>query len=561
MYASKNLLTTRLDLLKRARELTAERFSSLDAYTEHGFSSQFDESIQNKRTSDQFEKFDQRVEHAFQKSWDSHKAEIWNAHKRQVRDGTLERGLTPKVLTDINSRLDDRKTWLREVWAQIDADYRSGDESRISTAMTEIDKAHAKEGNAYMEWAYQKKYDMRFMGPKERQDMEAKLNAANFPEISDEEVNRYVNRRTSMNEMEEAITKRFGLAGRRHWDTLQQAKDDEYREKIDMAISIYEALKEKEDEAVDVHLRRGEKAFESRKERSKLRLKKALDREDERLKLMQIDKQIEEKQKAEAFEKRKKYLKTMMEMRNDGVKTPEIMNEFRRQSLAELQAKNNLQMQTDRTHLMEKKKRLFETMRRMQKETNERAELQEMTPEGRSIAQKYSSDSLVDKNRSEEDEICSTAQGSAKSLSTQSLWKMVHDKKYKTPSFVIHQARIDAHKTYSGAYSTFRPDNLRNSRKQNWATGSSGFESRFYNAYWREANIMNWGMNTTKFLLDPDPTKTYAFDRAGQHVLDPETGSIDLTQSHKFDKGAKFTGQRFTKKPESDVGQDFEEFD
>ena len=559
MRRSVLLSTTRLDLLKRAQQAQAERFASLDAYTKNGVSSNFDQFMENKRMEERFENFDQRVEHAFQRSWAMHETEIWNAHKRKVRNGVLASGLTPQVMTEIASKLEDRKSWLRDVWAQVDADYRSGDDTRVEAAVKEIEQAHSKEGNAYMEWAYQTKYDMRFMGPKEREDMESKLKAANFPDLSDEEIDRYMNRRTGMNEMEEAVIEKFGLAGRRHWDVLQQAKDDEYREKIDMAVSIYEALKTKEDEAEEVAIRRGEKSLESRKERSNLRLKKALEREEERQRLFDLDSAVEAKQKADAFIKRKKYLKTMMDMRTAGADTANVLSEFRRSSLADLNARNNLQMQNERSVIMEKKKRLFDTMRRMQQNANERAAIASMAPEGRDIAEKYSTSSLNNLATGVSD-IERAADMNTKHLDSNSLWKMVHDNTYKTPSLVIHQARIDAHKTYSAAYSKFRHKNLRNIRKMEWSQGHSGFESRFMHAYCREQKFMNWGIKSPRHKLNDDPNTSLGVSRSGVHAIDPKTGKVDLSKSHKHDRGIKFTGKRFTPRFESDLGPSFDEF-
>ncbi|KNH05423.1 hypothetical protein XU18_1463 [Perkinsela sp. CCAP 1560/4] len=557
MRQSLILYATRLDLLKRQREATARTFASIDTFSQEGTVPGFDEFVRDKRGAESFEAFDQRIEFAFQKTWATHKAEIWNAHKREVREGMMQTGLTPQVLIDIDKRLDDRKKWLREVWAQIDSDYRSGDESRVSAAMNEIQQAHSKEGNEYIEWAYQTKYDMRFMGPKEKEDTMAKLKSANFPDISEAEVNRYMNRQISMNDLEETIAEKFGLAGRRHWDELQQAKDDEYRDKIDMAISIYEALQEKEVEAEEVNLRRAEKAFQSRKERAQLMLKKALDREDERKKIMEIDKAVEEKRTHEASEKRRVFLKRMFDMRSEGTNSREILNDFRRRSLADIQAKNNLQMQTDRSDLMEKKKRLFETMRQMQREANERSALESMTPEGKAVARKYQASEVgMEPSREDDRAIHDALKEKSSPLQRHEIWNMVHDKKYKTPAAVIHQARMDAHKTYSEVYRHTRAHNLRNIRKGDWSTGHSGFESRFYHAHWREGKISVWGMQGSDIQnLDPDGSTNYVVGQQGPVIENKVTRDAEKSRNAKHTQGPEFRGKRFYNYPASDTGR------
>ena len=201
---------TWIERVHAAREETARRFGNINCLGTPGAIPGFDNFVAQKREEKQYEDFDQRVERAFQKAWGTHKQEVWNAHKRQVRDGTLPKGTSLNQIRDLEGKLEERKEWLRNVWAQVDSDYRSGDTERVTRAMSDIEKANAGKGNGYMEWAYQTKYDMRFMGNKEKDELVRKLNSTEFPDISEEETTRFINRKMNMNELEKSVTRVFG---------------------------------------------------------------------------------------------------------------------------------------------------------------------------------------------------------------------------------------------------------------------------------------------------------------------------------------------------------------
>ncbi|ESL10217.1 hypothetical protein TRSC58_02054 [Trypanosoma rangeli SC58] len=213
----------------------AEQFATMQGW-QAGEDTAFDAYVKEKRQKERYEAFDQRVERGYVAAAKLHKAEVQNAVKRRLKATGAK--FTAATLREMKVALEERMDWLREVWTQIDADYRSGDTARQETAAREISAALMGEPSDYMQWVYEKKRELRFAGPIKRAEMQSELQSAELPDVSDEEVNRYHALRLNMMEVEQNVKAKYGLAGQQHWAELQAEKDDEYLKKLDDAAEV-----------------------------------------------------------------------------------------------------------------------------------------------------------------------------------------------------------------------------------------------------------------------------------------------------------------------------------
>ena len=548
--------------VQASRQKNTRLFGDLNFMGTKGANPEFDAFLERKREEKKYEEFDQRVERAFQKAWQIHKSEIWNAQRRQVREGTIKKGLSMNLIQDLNAVLDERKEWLRNVWAQTDADYRSGDEERVARATKEIEAISSGRGNEYMEWAYQTKYDMRFMGPKEREELENQLTTSEFPSITEEEASRFVNRRMDMNALEKTVIHLFGAAGREHWQKLQQEKDEEYTQKIDDAFRLYEKLFKEEEEARGIAAKHHILSKNARVDEAKQRLAAALDREEKRQSLVETDKEIKAERSHQQYCRRREAYQTASKLRTSGTSKDETLRILQRRSLEELQLEANQKAQMERTALMERKRELFEIMRSMQRNAEERSTLRAMSDKGAQAAQSYRIPSKLENAWSTAQRIAqqnsTPCHGPFEVLTKKNLWKLLHDTHYVSPSevqrFIMTIARLDARKTYSSVYRKTRAQKLRHKQYADQSVSYSHFESRCFSGGWREAAISKWGISSkTIHDLDEDPANKYVQDRTGFHRMEEKTGDIDIKEEKRRSEGPIFHGKTYYNYPKSDI--------
>ena len=265
---------------------------------------------------------------------------------------------------------------------------------------------------------------------------------------------------------------------------------------MDRALDMYETLSKEEREAFSAQRNRRLQARPSRTDEAKQRLAAALEREEKRQNLVDADLAREAEERHEKYVKRRESMLAAEKMRVGGVPNRELLNTMRRRSLEEIQQKHNLAAQQERTELMEKKRVLFETMRVMQQEAEKRSVLRAMSPGGVAAAQKYTPLSDAENTLEAAKSLARQTVKSSAELefaTKRSLWKLVHNTKYESPSDVIHQALVDAHKTYSQVYRKTRAHRLRHKRYKDISQAYSGFESRCYSGGWRERGISTWG--------------------------------------------------------------------
>jgi hypothetical protein len=284
------------------RQQLAQQFAEMEGW-QSGQDSRFDQYIHKQRLQERHEGLDQRVERAFLKCSALHKAEVTNGFKRHLKAN--EKKFDATVLREMNVAIENRLEWLREVWSQIDTDYRSSDTARQEAATQEINKALQGESSDFMAWAYERKQTERLKGPKGKAAMEAEFRDANLPDVSHDEANRYLNLKLNMLEIERRVKEKYGIAGQQHWASLQQIKDAEYEEKIDRAAEKYKELLDQnnryEDAKGTVHLRN----VLERTHEAQVRFKAAMEMEQERERLLEAHKEMEEVRRQQLSERRK----------------------------------------------------------------------------------------------------------------------------------------------------------------------------------------------------------------------------------------------------------------
>jgi hypothetical protein len=311
------------------RRSLVRRFAQLDGW-QRGENKKFDAFVEHKRKEREFEEFDQRVERAYLLALKDHKAEIWNGVKRKLARTNTK--YTPTVLMETNRAIDERSRWLRDVFAQIDSDYRSNDETRQATAAADLTKALRSSSSDFMAHAYDQKAQQRRMGEKEKMQMEAELAADELPDISEDEANRYANLKPRMASIEAALKEKYGLAGHRHWEQLQSIKDAEYVDKLDRAAEKYKELLAQHDAYEESTESHASKRLIARIHEGQVRFQTAMELEEERLKLIDAKESMDKERYEEQKQRRRAALLRAADWRDEGMSEAAIAQRLKQET-------------------------------------------------------------------------------------------------------------------------------------------------------------------------------------------------------------------------------------
>ncbi|GET88573.1 hypothetical protein, conserved [Leishmania tarentolae] len=563
----------------------AEQFSTMESW-QRLQDPRFDQYVKEKRQKQYFDAFDQRVERAFRVAAKLHKAEVVNAFKRKVKSSS-EGKWTAAVTLEVKSAVEERLRWLRDVWSQIDADYRSSNAERQARASREISDTLRGEPGAYMQWVYERKREDRFCGPKEKAARDAELSGAELPEVTDEEANRYHNLALRMADIEHNVKSRFGVAGQQHWAELQAVKDEAYDQKLDTAAKVYEKLLDQSarfDESRRTALLRSNV---ERVHQAQIRFKASMEMEKERERLVEAHEAMREERKQQAKAERIAILQEAAELRRRGATSEEI-NQLARQRQLEAHARRQAEYQLQERELLQQKKShyldLIDKFRDEveMREGRELLQKQESAPrsQGRhsdaesSGAPKQNAFGFMDADRL--DDLAAsqlTASGdtrhsatlqeatadrapevsaSAPSLSEaqrsrkKALWDVIDKDLYEDPFMTIHQARLDAAATYDPLYAKHLAPTLAQGKKytkQGFGELAAGgdMDRHVFKASGRTMRPYQWGLSSKVVHdLDGDGSNDY-FMGLNWHVQNPETGDIDWRYEKKAG-GAVFRG-------------------
>ncbi|KAH9600645.1 hypothetical protein LSM04_008572 [Trypanosoma melophagium] len=556
----------------------AEQFATMNGW-QAGEDDAFDAYVSEKRRKERYEAFDQRVERGYAEAAKLQKAEVQNAIKRQLKSTGAK--FTAATLREMQTAVEERLEWLRDVWTQIDADYRSGDTARQETAAREISAALRGEPSDYMRWVYDTKREMRFAGPAARRVLQSTTDHAEMPNVSEAEVNRYHQLRPSMLEIERAVKEKYGVAGQQHWAELQAAKDDAYAAKLDDAAEVYKQLLDQNTRLEESRRTELQRSHVERIHQAQVRFKAAMQLEEEREKMVEAHKAMQEERARVEKEQRRALLQEAAELRASGMTSAEV-----RAALKERQIEANARRQAEyevkeREEVLQRKTQLLDMIAKFKHDVEEREgrdlllqqqqKQRESGSTGRAVNAFgfYDDDvaegpevSLWDKRHTEgSPTISSSEANSALSNSNKTtgrltphaqkeeLWKAINADTYEDPFHTVHQARLDAARTYDPTYARTFPMNLVLGRKY---TKQGAGEMAAGNATDRQilqkgnavALNFQWGLgNNTVHDLDADGSTDYFMDGAF-HVRDKETGDIDWRYEKKKG-GPVFKGPKF----------------
>jgi hypothetical protein len=468
----------------------------------------FDDYVDQKRLKDRFDSFDQRVERAYRVSAKLHKQEIINGFKRKLVSSSGK--FSPSVMREMQSAIEERAEWLRDVFTQIDADYRSGDTERQKRAASEISDAIKGNPSDFMAYVYEQKRARRFAGEKTAAVMDAEHEDANMPSVSDEETNRYHALKTNMLELERNVKSKFGLAGQRHWAELQREKDAEYDQKLDAAVEKYKELIKQDERYETMRSTFNSRNALERRYLAQVRFKGAMELEKEREKLIEAHKQMEAERHEEAKAKARAKLLEVAQLRREGKSSQEILQLMQREKLEESIYKQDTYRKRERSELTAKRAKFMDLIDSLkatfESRDGERALKQQQEaansddPEHLSqllnldrtapravpyaqpdkkpikpVASAFDFPDEMEKSTSEADaSVLKTAdavarkitedrrrtaagRGAAASVATddeelatvrrQTLWQLVHQDSHEDPFLTVHQARLDAART------------------------------------------------------------------------------------------------------------------
>ncbi|KPA85740.1 putative mitochondrial hypothetical protein [Leptomonas pyrrhocoris] len=561
----------------------AEQFGAMEGWQRQQ-DDRFDTYVKEKRQKEYFDAFDQRVERAFRVAAKSHKAEVMNAFKRKVKAGNDK--WTAAVMLEVKSAVEERLRWLRDVWTQVDADYRSNDAQRQAKAAQEISDALRGEPGAYMQWVYERKRDDRFLGPKEKATREAELSAAELPEVTEDEANRYHNLPLRMADVEYNVKSRFGVAGQQHWAQLQAAKDNAYEQKLDTAAKVYEQLMDQSaryDESRRTALLRSNV---ERVHQAQLRFKASMEMEKEREKLVEAHEAMEAERKAQEKADRIAALHEAAELRRSGA-TSEAVLQLARQRQLELHARRQAEYQLrEREALLERKSHYLDMIEKFRDEVEMREGQEMLQPQpqpgaqGRlavkpapnvfgfmdadrlpndspvAVAGVTSSSALAAEHNgssttgglssgSTSSQLSTTASRAGTSRKGE-LWRKIEQDHYEDPFRTIHQARLDAVSTFDPVYTKHFPTTMAQGKKYSkQGTGEMAAGGDMDKQVLKQANkIMSpyhWGVSPgVVHDIDADGSNDYYFGPEW-HVRDPKTGDVDWRYERKRG-GAVFRG-------------------
>jgi hypothetical protein len=567
----------------------AKDFSTIDKF-QKGENPAFDAFVATKRQERDFERFDQRVERAYTKALAAHKAEIWNGVKRRLkRTGDK---YNAAVLTETNRALEDRTQWLRDVFAQIDADYRSKDENRQASAAADITKALRGEPfdcrataserrsapSSFTPNGYERNLDRRFKGPKGQMAMDAEADDDVMPDITEDEANRYMNLRPKMAHIEAAVRERYGLVGAQHWESLQAIKDAEYVDKLERAATKYQELLDQSaayEESTDSLASR---RLIGRIHEGQVRFQTAMELEEERLKLVEARQEMDNERYQDQKLRRRRALERAADWRDEGVPEAEIAQRLKAETFERVVAEYAEVGKKRKSEVLDKKRAYMTLVEEMESrfEANDGARSMAASSPGGSLneAAQQEMDSILAEARKladdralaaeqEKETAAAKAQGReprpmakashSPDLASQkrALWDVVNEDTYNDPFLVVHQARMDARKTYTDLYAHTHPWSLRLGRTKNQGDSSrvgGGMGSRHVLKDASEYRQLGWGVSK-QFIhdFDDDPANQYVVGQEGYHRKDPETGNIDMFYERKAGRGMRWTGQRFYK--------------
>ncbi|KAG8348974.1 hypothetical protein TRVL_00191 [Trypanosoma vivax] len=561
----------------------AEQFSTMNGW-QMNENAAFDSYVRERRRKEYYEAFDQRVERGYAAAAKLHKTEIQNAVKRRLKASGEK--FTAAVLREMKTSIDDRLVWLRDVWAQIDADYRSGDPARQEIAAKEISAALCGESSEYMRWVYETKRDIRFAGPIGRRVLESELQAAELPQVSDEEVNRYSSLKLNMAEIERQVKAKYGVAGQQHWQELQAAKDDEYIKKIDEAAEIYKKLLDQGarlDESRRTELQR---SYVERVHQAQVRFKAAMELEGQRERLIEAHRVMKEERLRVEKEERRALLQEAAELRAQGKTSAEVLAALKERQIeanarrqAEYELKEREAVLRHKTQLLDMiskfksdvERRDGEELLHRHKDSAKRSvnvfgfcgddEVGGVGLSGVDVGVGSSESSLLRENPEGSlptvatDSAASPVSGMSKTTHALAhpqkvdLWKAINADTYEDPFRSVHQARLDAVQTYDPTYARTFPFNLvlgRKYSKQGAGEMAAGNEMD-RQILQKGSSVLysfQWGIgNNTVHDLDADGSTDYFMDGVF-HVRDKKTGDIDWRYEKKKG-GPVFRGPKF----------------
>lgn len=537
-----------------SRIMARTQFQTMEGW-QAGQDDTFDQYVSEKRLEEGFEAFDQRVERAYQAALRVHRAEIYNATKRRLKES--RKPYDHDTMRQTEAAVRQRGSWLRDVFAQIDADYRSGDAERKLIASQEVTKALQGEPGDYMRFVLERKRDARSLGPKGRAIHDAEFSAANMPEVSDEEVNRYASLRVSMSALEQVIRQRFGQAGDEHWDMLQQEKDSEYLAKMERAGEKYKELIEQQaayDEDVETqHTRQ----LAERITKARIKFKAAMEVEERREQLVAAHKAMEDERFMASKARYRAQLAQAATWRAEGMSTADIESRLKSQTLERHVTEYNQHGSQEQQVVLGRKKRFLDIITAMEEAIEYRDGANQIatataggdeesapSPPSTQRAESRSTSTLI----ADAQKLAQLRGDTSAAMTKKALWDVLNEDKWTDPFRTIHQARLDAKATNDELYSFHKPWSLRLGRKANRGTGDflagGGNEHKQLNDPWEEGYTFNWGVSNSAWVHNSDGTgKTqYFHDDMRFHVVDPETGDVDQSRERKLGMGATFQG-------------------
>lgn len=594
-----------IDIMRAGRAKQAAQFGAMDGW-QRGDDRRFDDFVNEKRRVEDFERLDQRVERAYDTAVRKHTQEIWNACKKRLKDGGEK--FNGDVAREVQRTIDERSAWLRDVYAQIDADYRSGDSRREERAAKEISDALGGDPGDYMQHVYEKKREDRFVGTIGKNATQAADDGNEMPKVSDEEANRYAALRMKMSVVEAVVKDRFGRAGIEHWEELQRAKDLEYQEKMDAAAVKYKELLGQQEKYDAAQRTQGLRTTIERMHKAQIRFKASMEMEEERLKLLEAHETMKTERANEARERRLEEMKQAAVLKAEGKPTQEIAAALKSETLQRHIQAHDRNVRQERETVLAKKAdylRLIEELQddierregsTLMDQQRQRQLREEEVEEGGTTAPPSSL--LASLERLQESTATLTAvppaspaapvamaeggmmltpgaraMAEARRLALQrgdtspnarkrALWETLNRDKWEDPFHVVHQARLDARATYSEITGGSSP--VKYALLHNWHRGDGfqlaggGNERGMIQNFEKHAYAQMWGMQPQDvFNLDTDGSREYIRGRfTGQpHVMDKNTMDKDLRfERRKGRGGVAFTGPRFYKLGSGDHG-------
>lgn len=592
-----------VERMHAGRAQQTAQFTSMDGW-QRGEDPRFDAFVADRRAAADFDAFDQRVERAYQVASKAHTQELWNACKRRLKDTGAK--FTTDDTRNVQRAIGERDAWLRDVFAQIDADYRSGDPARERKAAAEITRALAGDPGDAIAATYEAKRAARFAGPLQRASADAAAGAGvedpsgetpsaahaatadGAPIVSEDEATRYAALRMNMAAVEAAVKGQFGRAGSDHWALLQRLKDEEYTEKLDAAAAKFAELQAQQDRHNATQATQGIRQTIERTHRAQVRFAAAMALEEEREKLLAAHAEMAQERAEEARARRAADTAAAAKAKAAGETPSAVAAALREERLARLVREHSDSVRQERASVQRKK----EDYLRLVAQLEERAERREgdallargdgagadvaafgggggdgdILARSEALAAGRAADrAAVAAARSGDRSPASAAAAESASLAERkrAVWEQLHADKWEDPFQTIHQARIDARQTHSDVYFGSNPTKL--GLLHNWHRGDGfdiaggGQEAQMLQSPDQVLRPFLWGMDPNDvFNLDEDGNTEYIIGRntGTRHVMDKATMDVDLSRERRrrTGGGASFTGPRFYKLGADDHG-------